>query len=120
MRTGRLPWPTGRLEGGFVYYVDMRRGNRAVLSSGSCWVAGPGSFKNACRTHDLGDHLMRFFGSSGRRGSTRKAVDNLLVNDFERVCGGLSWWRRPGCSIAARAGYQIVAANSWNHGHGVP
>jgi hypothetical protein len=117
---GFAAWQAGRREGGFVYYVNTRRGNRAVLSSGSCSVPGPGSFKNACRTHDLGYNLMRFFGSSGRRGSSRKAVDNLLFNDFKGVCGGLSWWRRPGCGIAARAGYQIVAANRWNQGYGVP
>jgi len=51
---------------------------------------------------------------------TRKAVDNLLFNDFKAVCGRLRWWRRPGCGIFARAGYEIVSVVSFYERYGVP
>ena len=117
---GFAAWQAGRRRGGFVYYVDTRRGNRAVLSSGVCSVPAPGSLQSACKTHDLGYNLMRFFGSSGRGGSTRRAVDNLLFNDFRGACRGLSWWRRPGCGITVGTGQFLVSGVSLVEMYGVP
>jgi hypothetical protein len=123
---GREELPRGfaqwlsRRGGAFVYYVDTARGKRAVLSTGACSVPGPKSFQIACKAHDLGYDLMRFFASSGRHGDVRKAVDNNLFNDFKSVCSAVSWWRRPLCAVAARVGYEIVAANSYRQHYGVP
>jgi hypothetical protein len=72
------------------------------------WL-GPASHRTRRRHH-----------RRGRGGSTRKALDNLLFNDFRAVCGGVSWWRRPGCGISARAGYEIVSGVSWTERYGVP
>jgi hypothetical protein len=123
---GREELPTGfaqwlsRRSGAFVYYVDTPRGKRAVLSTGACSVPGPKSFQIACKTHDLGYNLMWFFASSARHGDVRRAVDNNLFNDFKGVCSALSRWRRPLCGFLARAGYEIVSANSYRQHYGVP
>jgi len=120
---GFAAWESRR-SGGFVYYIDTRRGTRAVLSTGSCSVPvigdNPGPFRNACKTHDLGYDIMRYFGSSGSGGSVRKAVDNGLFNDLKAVCGGLSWWRRPGCGIWSRTYYEAVHWVSQKEHYGTP
>jgi hypothetical protein len=117
---GFAEWQSKR-DGGFVYYVDLPgRRNRAALSTGSCSVGGSlaATFLQACRTHDLGYNLLRYFASQGRRISTvvRRSVDARLGSDFGIICGSLSWQRRPGCNFAAFVGMLLVGANTRREG----
>jgi hypothetical protein len=71
-------------------------------------------------SHDLGYDLMRFLGSTGRRGSTRKAVDDNFFSDMRGVCGGATWWKKPGCLLVAGSYFTAVVANSVRQRYTVP
>jgi RHS repeat-associated protein len=119
---GFADWLRGRNSESYVHYEDTPSGNRAVLSTGTC-SAGSNfvvKFRNACKTHDLGYDLMRFFDSSGTNGATRKAVDNFLGNDTWQVCGRISVVRKAGCYSAAKAFVWVVKANSIREGNRKP
>jgi len=112
--------------GGAVKVKKTKAGLRAMRSDGSC-SGGPGSafffnFNNACKTHDLGYDLMRFFRSSGSWGSTRWVVDFLFLEDMTADCRGRGFFGsyQSACYRIARTYYRVVQTVSWVQGYGVP
>ncbi|HVM14359.1 MAG TPA: phospholipase A2, partial [Egibacteraceae bacterium] len=116
-------WLAARSNGeGRVVVGRTDAGTRAMRSDGSCsfFLGDTGrsyNFGSACRTHDLGYDLMRFFGYTGEQGAIRKAVDRLFLSDMRAHCGGRSFVLRPTCRAWARTYYEGVAANSWFYGY---
>jgi RHS repeat-associated protein len=119
---------------GFVEWGTRRRGSayavignqsRRWLMHGAC--GGPQgdtgrtfNFRRACQTHDLGYDLMRYFRSSGTRGSTRRAVDALFGRDLVSHCRTRSRFDRPFCYTAADAIHTGVDIGSVGERYGVP
>jgi Prokaryotic phospholipase A2 len=120
-------WLTKRSNGaGRVLLVNNEAGERrAIRSDGGC-SAPTGdtgrsfNFRNACKTHDLGYDLMRFFDTSGPSGQIRKDVDNLSFRDLKVHCGSRATLIKPTCAAWERTYYQTVAANSRRQGYDVP
>ncbi|MGH9267933.1 MAG: phospholipase A2, partial [Acidimicrobiales bacterium] len=111
--------------GGRVTYAKQGKGRRAMMSKGgySSPFGNTGvsfNFTNACKTHDLGYDLMRFFGSSGRRGSIRRAVDGNFYGDMNAHCSGRSMFLRSQCGRWSAVYYGAVAANSARQLYRVP
>lgn len=78
------------------------------------------NFRFSCQVHDLGYDLMRFFRSSGYRGSTRKSVDLQLLNEMRYHCSTRGIWTRSRCYFWAEVYFDAVALNSVRQGYGVP
>ena len=134
VQTAVLPVPLGfgkwlsKRSGGAgrVVLVNNEAGERrAIRSDGGC-SAPTGdtgrsfNFRNACKTHDVGYDLMRFFNSAGPSGQIRKDVDNLFFNDMKVHCDSRATLIKPTCAGWERTYYQVVAANSLRQGYAVP
>jgi len=123
---GFAAWLSARPGGkGRVTYYKLGKGRRAMRSDGGCSsplgnTGASFNFTNACKTHDLGYDLMRFFGSSGRRGSIRMAVDSNFSGDMRAHCSGRSIFLRGQCGRWATVYYGAVAANSARQFYRVP
>lgn len=120
-------WLTDRSDGkASVTYYNLKGGRRALRSDGGCSApllgntGGSFNFTNACKTHDLGYDLMRFFGSSGSLGSIRRAVDSNFRGDMKAHCSGRSYVLRGQCGRWANVYYFGVAANSARQFYQVP
>lgn len=122
------------LPGGFLEWGAKRRGSRYVvvgnqsrrwLSHGAC--GGPQgdtgrsfNFRRACQTHDLAYDLMRYFRSTGKGGSTRRAVDALFGRDLVSHCRSRSRFDRPFCYAWADTLHSAVDIGSVGQQYGVP
>jgi RHS repeat-associated protein len=112
--------------GGTIDFRHTKAGNRAMRGEGGCsHVASKGgffNFRNACRTHDLGYDLMRWFGSSGFLGSSRAGVDLLFLNDMRADCRARRYLvpLEGACNAVAGVYYGGVSGNSVRQGYGVP
>jgi RHS repeat-associated protein len=110
---------------GHSYQIGWN-GSRRYFAGGGCSAPMMGNtgrsfnFTRACQTHDLGYDLMRFFGSSGSRGGTRRAVDALFGRDLVSHCGGRSIFLRPTCYAWADTYHTVVDINSMRQAYRVP
>lgn len=78
------------------------------------------NFRFSCQLHDLGYDLMRFFRSSGYRGSTRKSIDLQFHSEMKYHCSKRGIFTKPRCYFWAEAYFDVVALNSIRQGYGVP
>lgn len=122
---GFASWLKDVRKGGPVGYISTSAGKRAVRSDGQCSspVGDTGrsfNFSNACRTHDLGYDLMRFFKTGGKNGDIRKRVDGLFLLDMKAHCGNRGRFTRGSCNNWANIYYNAVRINSWRQGNGKP
>jgi len=102
-------------------YIIWGTSNRRGLMHGTC--SGPTfgfNFTIQCQTHDLGYDLMRYYGTSGRFGSIRRAVDWLLSNDMRARCWSMGGSKQFRCIAAEQAVSSGVSINSTRQGFGVP
>jgi len=74
-------------------------------------------FDRACKTHDLGEDLLRYaaleHGELG--GWARRAIDDRFADDLTALCDG----RGAVCHAKARVAEAGVRLNSWRQGEGV-
>lgn len=97
-----------------------------MRGNGSCRAGVPGSALpfgvNTCKVYDLGYDHMRWFGSSGARGRTRRSVDNLFLSDMTADCRGQGWFRslEGPCRTVANLYFGAVSFKSARQGFGVP
>ena len=106
----------------YYFYLPGHRRRRA-LSNGSCSLGGrfAGTVTPACKVHDLGYDLLRFFHSIGQDASrhTRNSIDNNLDADFRAICGTLGWFPGLGCRVATASAVALLGLNTLREG-GVP
>ena len=108
-----------------VLVAGTDAGRRALRSNGSCSspIGDTGrsfNFRNACRTHDLGYDLIRFFGTSGQWGSLRAAVDDLFGGDMLAHCSRRSAFLQGSCGSWAGVYLGFVTGNSIRQFYRVP
>jgi len=99
-------------------------GHRLWLRHGSCSNVsntGPSwDFTRACQTHDLGYDLLRFFGTTGRRGHLRRAVDALFHRDMDAHCSRREPLVSDHCYLASAMYSAGVDINSARQFYAVP
>lgn len=103
--------------------IDGKR--RRALRVGSC-SAGTNflsTFRNACKVHDLGYDLLRYFNSKARQygwkgRASRAAIDLLFAYDTHHACE--SRIPKPGCRSIAKLMYVGVTLNSIKQKYGPP
>lgn len=76
--------------GGRVVYYRLRGHWRAMKSNGECSFSPEFVFHNACKTHDLGYDLIRFFrwakGQSGPWADIKWRIDRAFRSDMRSAC----------------------------------
>jgi RHS repeat-associated protein len=116
--------------GGYVIGRQRKAGFRRMKSNGDCSVTPRSSafffdFNNACKTHDLGYALLRFFRASSSSISyrlARLAADFLILSDMQDDCRGRGWfgvYEKP-CNAVATTFYAFVTVNSVKQLYGAP
>ena len=111
---------------GFPYQpeaVAVSGGIRMTDPAGSCSsgtlpaVTKDYDFRVACRTHDYGYDLLRYFDLSGGR---RRAVDQFFVRDMKLNCSGRSEEEKDHCLTAANLAFRAIRTSSRIRSYNTP
>jgi hypothetical protein len=129
---GFLQWGTERRGSGYTVVTGTYEGvTRRWRSDGSCSTLGgligdtgrSFNFRTACRIHDLGYDLIRFFGVAswpGGGGNQRRAVDAQFGRDLSLDCSRRGFFTKYTCFGWADVYQSAVDANSVRQGYGIP